>query len=207
MSDTLNVKARTKLGSRHSQRLRAEGNLPAILYGHGEEPKSLSVKLDELRGVLRHGGKVVQLAGAADGQALVQDTQWDTFGTRVLHLDLMRVVAGEALEVEVEVDLKGEAAGLNEGGMIDQIERTVMIEAPPASIPERLHIDITELHLGGSMAASDISDLPEGAKLVTAADTMIVHCVPPAGEAEETSAEAAGEPEVIGGKSDEESAE
>ncbi|MEM8866298.1 MAG: 50S ribosomal protein L25 [Planctomycetota bacterium] len=209
MSDTIQVEAREKLGSRNSQKLRAGGSLPAILYGHGEDPVNLSLRVDDLRGVLRHGGKVVDLKGAADGQALLQDLQWDTFGSRLLHVDLMRVKAGEVISLEVEVELKGEAAGSREGGMVEQVVRTVEIEAPPSAIPEHIYLDVTELHLDGSLSAADISDLPEGAKLVTPGDTMIVHCILPVSEPEPEEAVAgdAGEPELVGGKSDDESEE
>ncbi|MEM9187213.1 MAG: 50S ribosomal protein L25 [Planctomycetota bacterium] len=201
MPDPLEVAVRSEIGSRSSRKLRATGKLPAVLYGHGEDPVSLVVSFDQLRGVLRHGGKVVDLQGAVTGQALLQDTQWDTFGTSVLHIDLMRVDAGELVHVEVEVELKGEAAGQREGGMIDQTLRAVEIEAAPAAIPEKLHLDITELHLGGSMSASEIVDLPEGAKLVTDGGAMVVHCVAPAGDSDDAAVPITGaEPEVVGGK-------
>lgn len=204
MSDVLEVTAREALGSRHSRRLREVGKLPAVLYGHGEEAVSLVVSSDQLRSVLRHGGKIVELQGAIAGQALVQDTQWDTFGSHLLHVDLMRVDAGEKLHVEIEVELKGEAVGQREGGMIEQVLRTVEVEAAPASVPEKLHVDITELHLGGAMTAGQITDMPEGAKLLTAPDAMVVHCVAPAGEPDlDSVAGGEGEPEVIGGKKDE----
>ena len=107
MSDILEVKTRDAVGSRNSQRLRSAGQLPAVLYGHGEETLNLAVRLDQIRGVLRHGGRIVQLQGAASGQALVQDTQWDTFGARLLHLDLLRVKGGRVAE--------GGSAGRAEG--------------------------------------------------------------------------------------------
>lgn len=205
MSDVLEVEDRPALGTRPSRKLREDGRLPAVLYGHGEDPVSLVVRADQLRKVLKHGGKVVSLQGAASGQALVQDTQWDTFGRHLLHLDLMRVSAGEAVSVEIEVELKGEAVGTREGGVVEQIIRTVEIEAPPSAIPERLLLDVTELTLHGSMTAGDLQGLPEKAKLITDASEVLVHCVPVAGEVEETAAAPTGaEPEVIGAKSDEE---
>lgn len=205
MSDTIEVKPRTQLGSRHSQKLRAEGYLPAVLYGRGEEPVSLSVSIEQMRDVVRHGSKVLELEGAATGQALLQEIQWNTFGNRPLHIDLMRVKAGEVVHLEVTVELKGECAGEREGGMVDHAVHTVEIEAPPASIPEKLHLDVTEMQLGGSLSAGDIIDLPEGAKLITPADTMLVHCVQPKAESEEQTVAGAAEPEVIGAKDKEES--
>jgi len=204
MSDTLTVEARDAQGSRYSRKLRATGKLPAVLYGHGEDPITLIVRADELRSVLRHGGRVVDLTGAAKGQALVQDTQWDTFGSHLLHLDLLRVDAKEMLQVEVPVELKGEAAGANEGGIVEHTIREVEIECSAANIPESLQIDISGLHLNDSLTAGDITTLPPGVKLLTDPTTVLVHCVPPAAEPdpEELVAES-GEPEVIGAKEEE----
>lgn len=201
MADTLMVEVRDTLGTRSCRKLRAEGRLPAVLYGRGEETVPLTVRADELRGVLRHGGKVVQLAGAESGQALVQATQWDTFGSYLLHLDLVRVVAGEAMTVEVEVELKGEAVGVRDGGLVEQLLRAVVIEAPPAAIPDRLFLDVSELPLNGSLPAGEVSGLPAGAKLVTDAAEAVVHCVPPADEPDLAEASAGTtDPEVIGAK-------
>ena len=205
MSDTLNVEARQGKGSRFSRKLRAEGQLPAVLYGHGEDPVNLVVRAEQLRGVLRHGGRVVDLQGAADGQALVQDTQWDTFGSHLMHLDLLRVDAKEMLQVEVPVELKGEAAGQNEGGIVEHSVRAVEIECSAANIPENLLLDISGLHLNDSLTAGDISSLPTGVKLLSDPTLVLVHCVPPAAEPEPEDVVAeAGEPEVIGAKPEDE---
>ncbi len=206
MSDTLQVESRESLGSANSRRLRAEGKVPAILYGHKEEPVSLSVTHEQVRAALQHNAKVVNLAGAADGQAVVQAVQWDTFHRHLLHLDLLRVDAGERVHVTVPVELKGESVGVNEGGVVEQVLTTVELEAAPASIPEVLHVDVSELHLGGSMSVAEITDLPEGATMLTDGSSMLVHCVPPAGAPSLDSVAAeAGEPEVVGKDKEEDS--
>ena len=79
MPEVLQVQSRDLTGKRHSQRLRRQGSLPAVLYGHGKEPVNLTIAEDQLKTSLRHGAKVVQLEGAGSGQALFQDIQWDTF--------------------------------------------------------------------------------------------------------------------------------
>ncbi|MEM6328655.1 MAG: 50S ribosomal protein L25 [Planctomycetota bacterium] len=201
MSDSLAVELRPKLGKRNNRALRAAGQLPAVLYGHGEDPVTLAICRDAVRGVLRHGGHVVELTGAASGKALVQDTQYDAFGSRLLHIDLLRVDAKEMVQVEVAVELKGDAVGANEGGMIEQPLHMVEVEASAVALPEKIVVDVSELHLNESITAGDVKDLPAGVKLVTAADEVIVQCVPPAGEpTQDGVAAAAGEPEVIGDK-------
>jgi len=203
MAETLQVEKRTKTGKLNNRRLRCEGRLPAVLYGHGEESVSLIVPADQLRSTLRHGGKVVDLTGDASGQALLQHVEWDTFHQHLLHVDLLRVDASERVEVEVPLLLHGEAPGEHEGGVVEHLVHYVEIETSPIAIPEALHININRLKLHGSITVGEISDLPEGAKLVTDAKTVAVHCVEPTPEVEEEAAGAA-EPELIGRKAEDE---
>ncbi|WP_425400686.1 50S ribosomal protein L25 [Aeoliella sp.] len=207
MSETLTVKKRDKVGTRASDRLRAEGLCPAVLYGHNEPSVSLAVPYEQLSTTLRHGAKVVDLAGDEKGQALLQDLQWDTFGRYVLHADLLRVAAGERVTVEIGVEGKGEAPGEAEGGVMTWVNHAVEIEVTPANIPEKLHIDLSEVHLGDTVTASAVIDLPEGATLVTDPTRVLLNCVAPqAEEEEETEAAAAtgAEPELVGKKGDDE---
>lgn len=207
MSDILKAEPREKVGKLNNRRLRATGKIPAVLYGHGEGSVSLALAKDQLRTVLRHGGKLVELQGAAKGQALLQDLQWDAFGRNLLHVDLLRVHAGDRVTVEIPVELKGEAPGEREGGVIEFVHHEVSIEVAPASLPEKLHIDASDLHLGGSLHADKIIDLPAGATVLLDEGEVIVHCVPPAGgtDGDEEGAVASGsEPEVIGKKDDQE---
>jgi large subunit ribosomal protein L25 len=206
MSDTLKAEARSTFGKRNNIRLRRSGRTPAVLYGHGEASVSLTLAADQVEASLRHGAKVVDLDGAATGKALLQNVQWDTFYHHVLHVDLLRVMAGEKVTIEVPVELKGEAPGAREGGVIEHVLHSVEIECPLDVIPEKLHISIKNLQVGGHLTAKDISDLPAGATLITDEDEMIVHCVTPETEEEaEAGAEGGAEPEVISkGKGDEE---
>jgi large subunit ribosomal protein L25 len=201
MSDTLQVEARSAVGSRNSHRLRQSGQIPAILYGHKEPSVSLSVRVDQLRKALKHNAKVVNLVGAATGQALVQDLQWDTFHRDLLHLDLLRVDAGERVHLKVAVELRGDSPGEVEGGMLERVMTHVDVEASPANLPELLHVDVSDLHLGGSLSVADIVDLPAGAKVLTGAKEMIVHCVAPSGSPSQDSvAAAAAEPQLVAKK-------
>lgn len=191
-------------------RLRRNGKLPAVLYGHGEESVSLALAADELESSLRHGAKVVDLDGAATGKALLQDVQWDTFFHQILHVDLLRVRAGERVTVDVPIELRGESPGVANGGLLEQLVHSVEIEVALDVIPEKLHVKINKLDIGGHLTVKDIVDLPVGAKVNLDDDELIVHCVMPAAEEEEAAAEegVAVEPEVIGkGKEDEEESE
>jgi large subunit ribosomal protein L25 len=208
MSDTLQVEKRDYTGKRRNHRLRLEGKLPGIIYGHGEEPVSVIVPADQLRSTLRHGHKVVDLAGAASGQALLQHVQWDTFHQHLLHVDLLRVDASERVTVEVPLLLRGEAPGEKEGGIVVHVTHYVEIETSPIEIPEALHVNINHLNLHQSLTLADIIDLPPGATLVTDPETVAVQCEEPAPELEEELGAGVVEPEVIGRKAaDEEEGE
>lgn len=206
MSDVLEVSARESLGKLNNRRLRAEGIVPAVLYGHGEGSVSLQLPATQLRSSLRHGAHLVELKGAAKGQALLQDVQWDTFQQHILHVDLLRVDAKERVKVEVPVVLKGEAPGENEGGMLEHLRHSIEIEVPAAKIPDELHVNVGGLHLGGTLRASDIEDMPEGAEFVGGPELVIVNCVQPTAEPaedDEAAISSGAEPEIIGQKDDE----
>jgi large subunit ribosomal protein L25 len=208
MAELLHVKKRSIFGKRNNVRLRREGRLPAVLYGHGEEAVSLTLGADEVEASLRHGAKVVDLDGDASGKALLQDVQWDTFFQHVMHVDLLRVRAGERVTIDVPIELRGEAPGARDGGLVEQMIHSIEIEVALDVIPDKLHLNINQLEIDGHLTAKDIKDLPEGAKILSDEDAVIVHCVKKEEmEEEEVPAEeaAAGEPEVIGkGKEEEE---
>src|SRR5829696_3658519 len=156
MSDTLKAESRTTFGKRNNVRLRRAGRLPAVLYGHGEANVSLTLAADQVEASLRHGAKVVDLDGAASGKALLQNVQWDTFYHHVLHVDLLRVMAGEKVTIEVPIELRGEAPGVRDGGVIEQVVHSIEIECPLDVIPEKLHISIKNLQIDGHLTAKDI---------------------------------------------------
>ncbi|MEX0641634.1 MAG: 50S ribosomal protein L25 [Pirellulales bacterium] len=201
--ETLNVQLRPATGKRNNRRLRREGTLPAVLYGHGQDNMNLIVSSQDLKTVVRHGSHLIDLRGAANESALIKAVQWDTYGVDILHVDLARVSADERIEVELPVELKGRAPGVGEGGIVEQVVRQVRIECRAGAIPEKLFVNVNNLHLEQAINASAI-DLPEGATLLVDPDEMVVHCVPPMAE-EELEAPLVGgvEPEVIGRKPEE----
>jgi large subunit ribosomal protein L25 len=204
MSEVLKVEVREARGKRKVRRLRQEGTVPAVLYGHGQQSISLSIPVDQVKAAVRHGARVVDLDGAVSEKAFIRDLQWDTFGLNVLHLDLTRVSADEKVEVEVVVEIRGEAPGAKEGGIVTQLAHHVDIECLAVAIPEKLTLRINDLKLNQSLTASRL-ELPAGATLVTDPETVIVQCVEPKPEEDEAVGVAEGaEPEIIGRKAAEE---
>jgi large subunit ribosomal protein L25 len=204
MAELLNVENRELLGKRNVRRLRRSGRLPAVIYGHGETPVSLTLSSEEINRAIRHGGKLYELRGGVTESAIIRSLQWDALGNEVLHVDFMRVKADERITVEVEIKTRGEAPGSKAGGVVSIIVHRLEIETLASAIPDVLHVNINHLELGGAVLAKDIEDLPAGAKLLIEPDAVIVQCVEPAEEMEEEAGAGAAEPEVIGRKAESE---
>ncbi len=198
MSDTLNVKIREEVGSNAAKRVRKAGHVPAILYGHGKENVNLALPVEELDAALRHGSKVVDLKGDVDQTSLIREVQWDTFCTEVLHVDLMRVSASEAVQVAVMLVLRGEAPGTREGGLIDHMAHEVQLECPASSIPDKIVVSVNSLEIGQAIKMAEV-ELPEGVKLLSSPDAVVVQCNAPVEVSdEEPEAAESAEPEMIG---------
>jgi large subunit ribosomal protein L25 len=185
--------------------VRREGGVPAILYGHGEENRSLTVVGEEMAAVVRHGGRVVELKGAVNEKAFIRALQWDTYGQQVLHVDFTRVSEHERVEVKVRVELKGQAAGVKEGGVVEHYVHEIEVDCEALSIPDRIEVNISELKIGDAIHAADLR-LPPDVKLISDPEAVVVQVVEARAEeeAEGAPAPAAAEPEVIGRKAEEE---
>jgi large subunit ribosomal protein L25 len=140
-------------------------------------------------------------------KALVRELQFDTYGIHVMHVDFARVSEHERIEVKVAIELRGQAAGVKDGGVVEHFLHEVEIECEALSIPDKLELNVSGLTIGDSLSASDIP-LPPGVKLVSDPDAMVVHCVQARAEEEEGApAAAVAEPEIIGRKAEEDEAE
>jgi len=207
MAEVLEVEKRERVGSGDSRKLRRDGRVPAVLYGHGEKNEHLSIPEIQVKSLIRHHSKTVELAGAVKDTALVSQIQWDPLGIDVLHLDLIRVNLKELVDVTVPIHTHGDPAGLREGGVLIENLHEVEIRCPAGSIPDHLGLNVTDLHLGGSLTAADL-ELVEGVELVTPGDTVVAHIEEVRGEAEEQlSEESTAEPEVIAKGGDKEQEE
>jgi len=178
MAETLNVRRREKLGGGNNRRLRRTGQIPAVLYGHGEASVSLAIESSAIMSVIRHGHKLVKLQGDVAEGAFIKAVQWDVYGKGLIHIDLLRVSDTEQVTTTVTIELKGTAVGLSEGGIIEFVLHELEIECPAAAVPERLIVNVNDLHLGKAIHARDIV-LPAGAKVLDDPDLVVVHCIAP----------------------------
>jgi large subunit ribosomal protein L25 len=207
MADQIPTIAREKGGKHSNRRLRVSGQTPAVLYGHGEANVCLSVSTDVLAAALRHGGRLVGLTGAVNESAFIRELQWDTYGTHVLHVDFTRVSVDELVKVHLTVELRGQAPGVKEGGVVEHLIHDVQVECPAGAIPEKLFVSVNQLKLNDTITLAQI-ELPAKAKVFGEPESVVVQCVVPVEKPEEEGGEgAAAEPEVIGAKKEDEEEE
>jgi large subunit ribosomal protein L25 len=203
----LTTTTRTERGSRAAAKLRAKGELPAVLYGHKEETVALTISAEALQNVVRHKARVVDLQPdkGPTQKALIREIQWDHLGKDVLHVDFERVSADERIHVSVPFEIRGIAPGVTGGGVLDQPLHTLPIECPAISVPESIRVNIGELQLGAAIHVRDLH-LPEGVTTSADPDAIVVHVTLKQLEAEPVVAPVAAtaEPEVIGRKAAEE---
>jgi large subunit ribosomal protein L25 len=195
MSEPLEVLPRTATGTKDCRRLRREGLVPAVLYGHGEDCVNLTAKREAIDAMVRHGSRFVELHGAVETGAIVRDLQWDTFGAHPLHVDFLRASKTERVRVKVPLDMKGDAPGHHAGGIVTLVIHELELECTPDAIPDHLHAMIGELELGAAIRVRDIA-VPPGGQILADPEEVLVTCTKP-GEKLEAEVTAT-EPEVIG---------
>lgn len=209
--DTPRIKAiqRERLGTRYATRLRRTGKLPAVVYGHQEDPAHVAVDRDEILEVIHEGWHMLELEldGGGKEMCLVKDVQYDHLGTDVIHVDLARTSMSEEVEVTVPVELKGreDAPGAKAAGAI--VEHTIVdldVRCAANKIPDEIIVDISHLDVGDTITVGELT-LPEGVVTDHNPDDAVVaiHVVEEY-EEEEAEAEAGeGEPEVLREKKEE----
>ncbi len=195
----LKAKKREQVGSRMSRKIRSQGLLPAIIYGHKQEPVSIQLDYHDFALELQHHHRLldIELDGKQE-KLLVKDVQYDYMGDKYVHVDLARVNLDERVQVTVSVELKGIPVGVTEGGILEQAMVDVELECLVTSIPESIRVKVGELKLGQHLLAKDL-ELPAGTKLVTDPDALVAIVRAKGEEVEEVTPEVAEgvEPEVI----------
>ncbi len=178
----LNIELRSKTGKGISRQLRLADMVPGVVYGKGMDPMAVSVKQRELKAAIDGEGGVNNLITLVGGDSLnnslviVTDLQRDALKRTLTHVDLHRVNMNETLKLVVPVVLKGSAAGVKAGGLLDLAHHELHIECLPNNIPDHIEIDVTELKIAHSIHASEI-ELPAGVKLLENPKTPIVSII------------------------------
>jgi large subunit ribosomal protein L25 len=204
---SLSAKARSERGTGVSRKIRQAGDVPAVIYGHGREPSSLTVNLrdiDKLLSQYSAGSTVIELS--VDGnvaKTLIREIQRHPVKRNIIHLDFQELVAGEKITVSIPLRFVGTAEGVrNGGGILEETMHIVHLRVDPSAIPDHVDVDVNALTIGHSIHVSDLS-LPEGVTVlddasatvcVVTAPKAVVETVPGAAEGEATTV---AEPELI----------
>jgi large subunit ribosomal protein L25 len=223
MSEQFNVQVKTReeYGKNANRRLRAGGQIPAVLYGTGNETVPIQVERRKMEEMFRHGATentiflLKRQESDQERHARIREMQTHPISREILHIDFQRVLMDQLIRVTVPVHPVGTPKGVtDEGGVMDQVTREVDVECLPGDIPEALEVDVTALMIGDHLEASALS-LPNGVELLEEADRVIVSVAyadrieEPEEDEEDALLEAeADEPEVIRrGKEGEDGAE
>ena len=203
-SEALNAQFRTTTGTRANKRLRSQGMIPGVVYGHKEAVVSISVPGRELVRHLQHGTHVFDLSMDGGAQkVLVKEVQYDHLGKEVLHIDFARVSLDERVEVTVPLELRGTPKGEEDGGVLQQIIAELEIECVVTEIPELIRHNVSEMKLDDVLHIRDIQ-LPPGVKCLQDGDLIVASVKEIVEAAAPSEAGEAAEPEVIGRKAEEE---
>jgi large subunit ribosomal protein L25 len=182
---------RTEFGKGAARRTRRAGKVPAVLYGHGTDPRHISLPGHDLMLALKTPNVLLRVEGLEGGSALAlpRDVQRDPLKGFLEHVDLLLVRRGEKVTVEIPIQLVGTIAP---GGMLDQQMVQISLEAEATQLPSAVEVDIEGMEIGTAVHARDLK-LPAGSTLASAEEALILHVVAPttAEELEGAPAEAA----------------
>ncbi len=178
---------RNALGKGVARKLRKDGRIPAVVYGRGLEPVSITISLRDWeklgKQVRRNAIFNMELQGDKDVESrpvMVKEVQREVLSDKVLHIDFLQVSMERLVEVEIPIHLTGKAKGEVNNGIVEVHLRSVKVECLPTQIPQEITVDITELEIGDSFHVSQIS-IP-GVKVLEGAEVAIVTVIPPSVE-------------------------
>lgn len=208
MADAVKIQAEARdpaknkgTGSRVARRLRKQGRVPAIVYGHKQAPVPISLTRESVWEMIKKSTHLAELSiGGATETVLVRDVQWDHLGKEIIHLDFARVSADESIETTVRIDVRGVAPGTAGGGTLEVLLHELRVTCRAGAIPESIKVDVSHLQVDQGIHVKDLV-LPEGVVVDEEPEKLVVHVVTRAPEAAAAApaegAEATTQPEVI----------
>lgn len=214
---TLEVRSRGVTGTRAIKRLRRTGAIPGVVYGSGSTPRAIEVDYTVLRAALtsdqgRNAILHVSVDGGPTVPSILKDWQTDPLKDTVRHIDLLEIALDKPITASVSVVLAGESPGAKMGGSLNQTVHQVRVQAIPTEVPSQVSLDISKLHVGGSLRIADIEvpsavtvlDDPEAIVVAVAATRRTAGLPVPAGgeAAPADGADAAAEPEAAAADGD-----
>lgn len=209
MSETLQVKDRADLTKSQKKQMRAEGFVPASVYGKSIDSVSVSVNKKDIHQLLKvNPYGVIQLTLPSDNQqhpVMIQNIQKDPISGDLLHIDFHRISMDEPVKSTVLIEIVGEAVGVKEGGILQVQTHELEIKCLPDQIPSQLQLDVTNLEIGGNLLVSDIS-VPGNVEVLSDENEVVVTLLAPQKNEEEENggSEAAAEDTGDAGKDSQE---
>lgn len=194
----LSAEARTEFGKGGARRTRRAGKIPAVIYGHGADPRHVSLPAREFSNAVRHGGVNVLLTLDLEGEeqlAIPKAIQRHALKGTFDHVDLLAVRRGEKVTIDVPLAISGDVVA---GGLLAQENTTVSLEAEATHLPTEIPVSIDGLQIGQQITAADLT-LPSGSTLVTDPEQilLIMNEAPTEAELEAETAEAAEELGIV----------
>lgn len=187
---------------------RKEGFVPGVFYSKGVDPISITVSELALKPFVYTSETHLinlEIEGHEPLRCILKDIQFDPVSDRIIHVDLYGVTVGQTLQIQVPVQIIGNAVGIKEGGKLQVQLHKIDVECLPKDIPDHIELTVTNLGIGDSIHAGDIKI--ENVKILTPEDVVIVTVAAPKIVTDEVAegTETPEAPEVIGkGKSEEE---
>jgi large subunit ribosomal protein L25 len=175
---TIQAEMRNEISKRVSKGLRAQGKVPAVIYGITAESVPIAVSLADIKGILKSENKENSILRIIQGDksrfdAMIKEIQYDYLSDHIIHVDFIRIDLNKPVEVEVPVVLEGEPIGVKtEDGLLEFIHRQILVRSLPTSIPKEIRIDVSGLHINQAVR---VENLPasESYQLVSPANTVI----------------------------------
>ena len=198
----LTVEKRSTRGKNEARRSRAQGQIPAVVYGAGKPTVEVVVDRKALSDVFREGAGenaifLLKLGGTDQSRhAMIRELQRDPLTRKTQHIDFVRVMMDTKIKVRVALEVVGTAIGVRtEGGILDLVTRDVEVECLPTAIPEHIPVDVSELAIGDLIRVGQLPRI-EGVTVLEDSDRVLVHVTHPTAEKEPevAAAEAAAEP-------------
>jgi len=201
--NVLSAEARSGTGKGANRKLRVAGRIPAVIYGKGRAPDSLSLDPKALETLLHKSGAglntLIDLSvGGRTETVLVKELQRHPVHGRYQHVDFFKVDLTQKITVSVPIHFVGKARGVEFGGILDHPLRELEVECLPRAIPEFVEVDVSALEVGQSIHVSDLR-LPEGVEVKTEGTLPVASVVLPAAEVEAAPVETVVEGEVAEG--------
>jgi large subunit ribosomal protein L25 len=206
---SLTAAPRAERGTGVARKLRQAGSIPAVIYGHGREPQSLTInarEVEKLLGQFSAGSTVIELnVDGTRSNTLIREIQRHPVNRSIVHIDFQQLVAGEKITVSIPLRFTGTADGVrNSGGILEETMHQVHLRVDPSAIPDHIDVDVTPLTIGHSLHVSDLK-LPEGVAILDELGATVCVCTAPkaveeapvAAAVEGAEAAAPAEPELI----------